>query len=466
MSNINPLKSCTIHGEHCLYKTMNSEERLHQFHMGMIQTNPSLELVPFHLGYVEGQEALIYNVTGLLPIRSRLEKMTERESLLLMKKLGERLLILMDHQLSPNNIAVDGDSIFIEPQSGALKLVYMPLQNECFVGKSGLETLLLEWIEVLQSHVGLDSSLSSGEFISLLLKMREPHLSLRQLAQEMSRLNKDSKEETFVRKEVPVFPTEAPRAVSEAPIAPAVPSKGKVKKEKNMGKKVKKEVPLKKPLDLKLKKGFGLGKVKILIGALVGLGLAIVGFVFLLTDFDMTTKLGFCLVAISGLLYVFIKLRAILPTPAEAFVEEQVPLEPVAVSVVKPVVEVPRTVQREEPKPPMVQSSQNEETMFIGTSKVDHYILIRSGSEPVYMPLSKEVTSIGRNPAICEILLDEAGIGRLHAEIHKNEDKVYIKDIHSVNGTLVNGRRITSNQYFELKKGDQIQIGTRELVFT
>ncbi|MCB0271466.1 MAG: diguanylate cyclase [Bdellovibrionales bacterium] len=63
---------------------------------------------------------------------------------------------------------------------------------------------------------------------------------------------------------------------------------------------------------------------------------------------------------------------------------------------------------------------------------------------------------IGRNE-MCEIFVDDEDVSRIHAKIESTTNYVYIEDLGSTNGTLVNGEKIKRHQ---LQDGDRIQVGS------
>jgi phosphoserine phosphatase RsbU/P len=67
----------------------------------------------------------------------------------------------------------------------------------------------------------------------------------------------------------------------------------------------------------------------------------------------------------------------------------------------------------------------------------------------------------GRHPG-CDIVLESGSVSRQHARITNFEGNYYIEDLHSRNGTFVNGRLLTGRQL--LKENDEI--GICELSFT
>ncbi len=72
-------------------------------------------------------------------------------------------------------------------------------------------------------------------------------------------------------------------------------------------------------------------------------------------------------------------------------------------------------------------------------------------------------TSIGRAPG-ADLLVDEAGVSRQHADIIVlPEEQVILKDRNSTNGTIVNGD-VVKNSARALKDGDKIQVGSTLLL--
>jgi len=64
-------------------------------------------------------------------------------------------------------------------------------------------------------------------------------------------------------------------------------------------------------------------------------------------------------------------------------------------------------------------------------------------------------TVMGRHPD-CEIVLDAAAVSRQHAQIVQESDVYYVEDLHSRNGTFVNGELINGRR--ALEDGDRIKI--------
>jgi Protein of unknown function (DUF3662)/Inner membrane component of T3SS, cytoplasmic domain len=63
----------------------------------------------------------------------------------------------------------------------------------------------------------------------------------------------------------------------------------------------------------------------------------------------------------------------------------------------------------------------------------------------------------------CEIVLDDAGISRRHAELRPSGEGWSVADLGSTNGLRVNGREVRVAR--SLNPGDRLQLGSTEIVF-
>lgn len=77
-------------------------------------------------------------------------------------------------------------------------------------------------------------------------------------------------------------------------------------------------------------------------------------------------------------------------------------------------------------------------------------------------PLTNEITSLGRG-SDNDIVIHDAQVSRLHAQIPRSGDGFYLRDMGSANGTRVNGARLFDAH--RLRDGDTIQIGVATFTF-
>ena len=90
------------------------------------------------------------------------------------------------------------------------------------------------------------------------------------------------------------------------------------------------------------------------------------------------------------------------------------------------------------------------------------YLEIETGAQRRMVPLSDEVTHLGRGLS-ADVRLDDATVSRKHAMIVRRGDDAVILDDRSMNGVWVNGERITEAV---LGDGDEIVLGRAALRFT
>ena len=92
--------------------------------------------------------------------------------------------------------------------------------------------------------------------------------------------------------------------------------------------------------------------------------------------------------------------------------------------------------------------------------------LVVFSATPIEHKLEEGSTSIGRS-AVNDIILEDKSVSKRHAIITcqtlKNGDiRVQIADLHSTNGTVVNGARIS---YHTLADSDQLSIGNVQCAY-
>lgn len=91
--------------------------------------------------------------------------------------------------------------------------------------------------------------------------------------------------------------------------------------------------------------------------------------------------------------------------------------------------------------------------------------IIRSNTSDEYL-LDHKAVKIGRSAEFSDIAIDgNSTIGRCHATITNKNNKYYISDCHSANGTFVNGNKIAADEETELNSGDEFWLSTEKFVF-
>jgi hypothetical protein len=84
-------------------------------------------------------------------------------------------------------------------------------------------------------------------------------------------------------------------------------------------------------------------------------------------------------------------------------------------------------------------------------------LIVCTAGETSEVPLDETELSIGRGDD-ATLVINDAGLSRLHATIHQADGEIWIVDENSTNGTEVNGEEVTA-EGFALSDGDEITLG-------
>jgi FHA domain-containing protein len=87
-------------------------------------------------------------------------------------------------------------------------------------------------------------------------------------------------------------------------------------------------------------------------------------------------------------------------------------------------------------------------------------VLLAVGGRRLLVP--PDGGTVGRSRD-CDIVLDDAGVSRRHAELRPGPDGWTVADLGSTNGVRVNGAQVRGVQL--LRSGDLLELGTTEIVF-
>lgn len=77
----------------------------------------------------------------------------------------------------------------------------------------------------------------------------------------------------------------------------------------------------------------------------------------------------------------------------------------------------------------------------------------------------EEESVIGSSKEMADLIISETGVSRTHAKLIKEDDKYFIKDLNSTNGTYVNDTPLVSYQIMQLHPGDIIRLGNTAMQF-
>lgn len=80
--------------------------------------------------------------------------------------------------------------------------------------------------------------------------------------------------------------------------------------------------------------------------------------------------------------------------------------------------------------------------------------------------LDKEGLFIGRDAHECDLYISDSSISRRHARLFRNHGEIWIEDLQSTNGVIVNGHAIIQGQSTALPTNGKISFGDIELSVT
>lgn len=72
---------------------------------------------------------------------------------------------------------------------------------------------------------------------------------------------------------------------------------------------------------------------------------------------------------------------------------------------------------------------------------------------------------IGKDKKCADILLNSGAVSRVHARIYKQEEKLFLQDLNSKNGTFKNGVVLEPNEKVQLHQGDEIGFANLQYIY-
>lgn len=94
---------------------------------------------------------------------------------------------------------------------------------------------------------------------------------------------------------------------------------------------------------------------------------------------------------------------------------------------------------------------------------IEAYLVRLSNNERIV--LKKPVFRVGRDETKVDYCINNTGVSLIHIEFRQIDEKFYVKDLNSTNGTYINSERIESDMFYKIIHGDFIRIANEEFVF-
>jgi pSer/pThr/pTyr-binding forkhead associated (FHA) protein len=109
------------------------------------------------------------------------------------------------------------------------------------------------------------------------------------------------------------------------------------------------------------------------------------------------------------------------------------------------------------PPAPAPQPAPRSERRRRGGSKADRLVVLEPPERRAQaFELGDELT-VGRAPGCGVALPEDTFVSQLHARVFRRDGGLYVEDLGSTNGTLLNNQPVTTS--VPLRKGDRLQVG-------
>lgn len=77
-------------------------------------------------------------------------------------------------------------------------------------------------------------------------------------------------------------------------------------------------------------------------------------------------------------------------------------------------------------------------------------------------PVTPEGVVLGRDRRQADQVIEDISVSRRHIRIYEDAEKIYVEDLDSTNGTVINGIRLPAGRSWQLADRDVLCIGTRQ----
>lgn len=434
------LNAKMIQGEHCLLYHLLNDSELNHFHVSMIATQPNLPAIPMACHIFEGQSALLFMPKESLNMKLWLTDTTNTAShfIQLIQDTVENLLILSDHHLNLNNIYLDSEYCFINPYTQSPLFIYMPLRTDLFDNKIAFKNLLFEWIQHFEQPLNTHQQ---HYMLQLMLFLSKEQMTLKSLLMGLRELKNHANSENAHQKSSMISTPDVNHMNESNRHTTFENSNTEEKKSSQHSEKAifnikswwqgilsrRNEKRFSEKSTDDIKKG--------------------------INKFKFNSNL-------------YSKSSVVSVNHEKLFDETNNKSDTILTDLSEPIIREWDYADSQGVLKQVVIEQTSFETVLLSKKNgvVEPKVLLRhSGNTEVFF-IKNNKLSIGRNPAVNDIVIEDPIIGRIHAELHVHHDKIYVKDLNSLNGTWLNQTKIMANQFVEVKVGECIKVGKGELI--
>ena len=405
-------------------------EQLLEFQIEMISQNEIAGIVKLEVKQLDSNVKLCYHLNGLISLTNYLkrQRISKFEFTEILDNVISVLLGCKNYLLNDNSFILQEDFVYINPKSKQISIIYLPLEMECNVTQEFRSFL----VNLLINTATIDTT--DNYVQSLLNQIKADQCSLTEFREQLVSITGNGHQTLWFSAESSEQPSEeVPRPVTE----------------------INEEDPI--------------NSVKLPYGAW------------------SKPKMRKTVLTILAILSVFWAGASTIP------VEFRVPLRPdkaafivfglSLASLLAIIVILTLTKKNKAVHPAGLNTASDISAIFTEekgsteTALLDNqsmetsllsdccfpYLKSAIGEETII--INKAKFTVGRQQDISDHFINNKNIGRLHAQISYLNNKYYITDMDSTNGTFVNGSRILSNKEYLLNNNDKVALANLEYLF-
>ena len=450
---------------------LTGEKEENNYQLRMAENNQIKGLLPLHTLRLDGVLQIHYEITSRKPLDMIYEKkkMKYEDILSLLSLIKEALDGVQKYLLNASMLLFDPQFIYMDSAQEGIQLCFYPGEEE-----TAPIHLLAEFILRKLDHEDRQAVMLGYRFyqastennFSLPLLIRDVLNELRE--EEQKEQEKEQWREIRSKEMMPDLADELSLDGSFEEDKPAQKKRRERKRQstekRNDRRKAKTED---KTLDSspKRKNNFPIALLTFIINFLSFL-ICILLYYFSYISLITAGGIFFALLALSVLLTLLIQKRTGKSTKkawADPDEEEYLKLQAQMYDLTP---EPPLKREKEE----AADDEEAEETQFLfqneASEEASAYglkLISRDGRYPDLI-LNRERMIIGKKLGDADLVLEEKSISRLHAAAEIQDEKVYIQDLNSKNGTFLNGERLMIREKKQLRPGDNVRFAEIEFI--
>lgn len=472
---------------------LNREDKILNYQIEMIQNNPELPILPFHIRRKDGDAYCYYNITSKQKLSQMLQrkKLNKQEFIDILLGVANAILKSENYFLPNKGFLLEEEYIYLTLQPFKLFLVYIPVSN----GPIDVMRDLRQLISRLMTHVSIEESAKDNFLHKILVEMSNDTFNITTLCKLLNNLKTGS-----VKNAPAVMEDQKGEQCVDSNFINSEPSKQN-HVEVSHSQKAKASHLNDVASETEEVRELGYSKKSILINILSQILVIVVSLLTSLQTglfdpktFEATTLLGLILIITVGEYVIFNKLMKKEMIVKKKAMNKQTKAS--TISKISKTAKSPGNTSNDTLYPQPINMNKKEILNDLGqqppvyheivagddteiicfNNSIETEILGHSESQEAYLMSARDGVMeriivhkpsfvIGKLREQVDYVLNSKSISRIHAEIIYENGSYHIIDINSKNGTFVNGERIESNKNYPIQDEDRIAFANKEFVF-